>query len=79
MAVAYLYQYLSFKSFVGLPVLATIGLGLGFFLLLWRLIRFSIIPFCRPHDPREYPYWVPGIGHLFSFFQDSDKLLARGR
>ena len=65
--------------FAGLSVTAKLGLGLGLLLLFWRLIRFSILPLFHPSDPQEYPYWLPGIGHLFSFFRDSDKLLARGR
>lgn len=31
-------------------------------LLLWRLYRFTITPVLFPHDPKEYPYWIPIIG-----------------
>ncbi|KAL9020275.1 MAG: hypothetical protein Q9185_002455 [Variospora sp. 1 TL-2023] len=41
--------------------------------------RFTVLPLFNRDDPQEYPYWIPGLGHLFSFFKNSDKLLARGR
>ncbi|KAL8729136.1 MAG: hypothetical protein Q9181_005109 [Wetmoreana brouardii] len=62
-----------------MSITAKVGLGFGIALLLWRFIRFSVLPLYRRTDPQEYPYWLPGVGHLFSFFQNSDKLLERGR
>ena len=79
MAVAQAPQGFLHSSFVGLPVVAKVGLGLALVLLVWRVAKFSVVPLLRPNDPQEYPYWIPGVGHLFSFFQDSDNLLARGR
>jgi hypothetical protein len=29
-------------------------------LLLWRLWRFTIVPFLFPNQPRTLPYWLPG-------------------
>jgi hypothetical protein len=29
-------------------------------LLVWRLLRFTIVPVFRPNEPKEYPYWIPG-------------------
>lgn len=69
----------SVKSISKLHIPISIGLCLGLSLLFWRLVRFTILPLLRPRDPQEYPYWLPGVGHLFSFFQDSDQLLARAR
>lgn len=57
----------------------TFGCAIALALLVWRLIRFTIIPIWRPNEPREYPYWVPGFGHLISFFQNSDRLLQNAR
>ncbi|KAL8718434.1 MAG: hypothetical protein Q9225_004433 [Loekoesia sp. 1 TL-2023] len=62
-----------------MPLAATVGLGFGFALLIWRLLRFSVLPLYFRNDPQEYPHWLPGVGHLFSFFRNSDKLLERGR
>ena len=72
------FQY-SLEFVSRLPTTVVTGVALGLILLLWRLIRFSVLPLLHPVDPQEYPYWLPGIGHLFSFFKDSDRLLARGR
>lgn len=30
-------------------------------LLLWRLWTFSILPALRPNEPKELPYWIPGM------------------
>ena len=73
------FLHTTFESLVWLPIVAKVVLGLTVTLLLWRLVRFSILPLFRPSEPQEYPYWTPFFGHLFAFFQDSDKLLARGR
>ncbi|KAI2469099.1 cytochrome P450 [Annulohypoxylon bovei var. microspora] len=48
-------------------------------LLLWRVWRFTITPFLYPDDPKELPYWVPFLGHLRPFFQDSNALLSRAK
>ncbi|ROT37825.1 cytochrome P450 [Sodiomyces alkalinus F11] len=58
---------------LGLPLLALLSL-LG-----WRLYTFTILPWLYPNDPKEYPYWIPGLGHLRSFFKDSNKLLSDAR
>jgi len=31
-------------------------------LLLWRLYRFTIVPYFYPNEPKEYPYWIPFVG-----------------
>lgn len=28
-------------------------------LLVWRLWRFTVIPWLRPDEPKELPYWIP--------------------
>ncbi|KAJ8124791.1 hypothetical protein O1611_g8848 [Lasiodiplodia mahajangana] len=48
-------------------------------LLLWRSWRFTIIPLLYPNDPKELPYWIPFLGHLQPFFQNSNALLTRAR
>ncbi|PVI01874.1 hypothetical protein DM02DRAFT_654123 [Periconia macrospinosa] len=48
-------------------------------LLLWRLYRFTIVPLIYPNDPKEYPYWIPIIAHLRSFFKNSSQLLDDAR
>ncbi|KAK4197159.1 Abscisic acid 8'-hydroxylase 4 [Triangularia verruculosa] len=46
------------------------------YLLLWRLYTFTIRPWLRPSDPKEYPYWIPVVGHLHSFFKNSSRLIS---
>jgi hypothetical protein len=29
-------------------------------ILVWRLIKFTIVPAFRPNEPKQYPYWIPG-------------------
>lgn len=37
-------------------------LGIALVLLLsWRVVRFTVIPLFYPADPKELPYWVPGM------------------
>ncbi|KAF7876406.1 hypothetical protein EAF04_001498 [Stromatinia cepivora] len=48
-------------------------------LLIWRLYRFTISPIIYPRDPKEYPYWIPVIGHLRSFYHNSSRLLSTVR
>lgn len=48
-------------------------------LLAWRLFAFTILPFLYPRDPKEYPYWIPIVGHLQSFFKNSNDLLSEAR
>ncbi|KAF2675970.1 cytochrome P450 [Lentithecium fluviatile CBS 122367] len=62
-----------------LSAIAKVALFLALVYFLWRLTRFSVIPALHPDEPQEYPYWIPAVGHLFSFFQDSDRLLAQAR
>ena len=62
-----------------LSLFIRVGLGLGLSLLAWRCVRFTVLPILYPDDPQEYPYWIPVLGHLFSFFRNSNKLLARAR
>ncbi|KAI0859747.1 cytochrome P450 [Xylaria cubensis] len=57
--------------------LVSIMLALFVTILLWRLWRFTISPLLYPDDPRELPYWVPFLGHLQPFFQNSNALLTR--
>ncbi|KAK8127855.1 hypothetical protein PG984_008963 [Apiospora sp. TS-2023a] len=45
-------------------------------LLVWRLVRFTIYPYLSPRDPLEYPYWIPIVGHLRSFFRNSNQLIS---
>ena len=33
--------------------------ALAILLLLWRLWRFTVVPFLQPLEPKEIPYWIP--------------------
>ncbi|KAI1464055.1 uncharacterized protein F4812DRAFT_463116 [Daldinia caldariorum] len=46
-------------------------------LLLRILWRFNILPYLHPDSPKEPPYWIPFIGHGFSFFQSADILMSK--
>ncbi|OJZ85868.1 hypothetical protein ASPFODRAFT_189631 [Aspergillus luchuensis CBS 106.47] len=48
-------------------------------LVLWRLLRFSIVPSFYPNDPKELPYWIPFLGHGGAFFSNSNALLSRAQ
>ncbi|KAH3961190.1 hypothetical protein HBI56_209870 [Parastagonospora nodorum] len=48
-------------------------------LLSWRLWRFTIRPRLHPDEPKELPYWIPFIGHVFSFFVDFNGAIEKGR
>ncbi|KAI1418401.1 cytochrome P450 [Hypoxylon sp. FL1857] len=48
-------------------------------LSIWRLLIFTVIPYFYPKDPKEYPYWVPFVGHLHSFFKNSSQLVSEAR
>ncbi|GAB1315261.1 Abscisic acid 8'-hydroxylase 4 [Madurella fahalii] len=50
-----------------------------FSLLLWRFYTFTVAPWLHPTDPKEYPYWVPVVGHLRSFFKNSSRLVSEAR
>jgi hypothetical protein len=47
--------------------------------VLWSVYTFSILPTLRPNEPKELPYSVPILGHLFGFFGNSDTLLTHAR
>ncbi|KAM3064745.1 hypothetical protein ACMFMG_005733 [Clarireedia jacksonii] len=59
------------------PLLKFVVYGL-FTLVTWRFVRFTLIPYFRPNDPKELPYWMPFVGHTFSFFQNPQALLDVG-
>jgi len=44
------YQYTTVPSTV---VLLAAGL------LIWRFLKFTVIPALYPDDPKELPYWIP--------------------
>jgi hypothetical protein len=48
-------------------------------LLLWRALKFHVLPLLHKDDPKEYPYWIPVVGHLRSFSKNSQALLTRAR
>ncbi|KAL4943638.1 hypothetical protein BDV06DRAFT_221090 [Aspergillus oleicola] len=50
-----------------------------FFLMIWRISRFTIIPRYYPDDPKELPYWIPILGHGVAFFSNSNALLSRAK
>ena len=52
---------------------------LSLLLVLWRLVKFTILPALRPDDPKIYPYWIPVLGHLRGFVSNSQGLLTRAR
>ncbi|KAL2751871.1 hypothetical protein ACRALDRAFT_2114777 [Sodiomyces alcalophilus JCM 7366] len=58
---------------LGIPILLLLSL------LAWRVYTFTILPWLYPDDPKEYPYWIPGVGHLGSFFKNSNRLLSEAR
>lgn len=60
------------------PDASAIALG-AITLLSWRIYRFTITPMIYPDDPKELPYWIPGVGHLKSFFTNSSALMSRAR
>ncbi|ROT42880.1 putative cytochrome P450 oxidoreductase [Sodiomyces alkalinus F11] len=45
----------------------------------WWFLRFSLLPSFHRDEPKELPYTLPLLGHLFSFFGDSNALLTRAR
>jgi hypothetical protein len=48
-------------------------------LAIWRLWKFTVIPYLYPNEPKELPYWILFVGHIVAFFQNSQALLSRGR
>ena len=48
-------------------------------LLSWRLWRFMIRPRLYPLEPKEYPYWIPFVGHVAGFFTDFNGTIKNGR
>ncbi len=48
-------------------------------LFLWRFVRFTLSPILHPEQPKEYPYWLPGVGHLGSFLSNAQTLLTESR
>ncbi|KAL4867116.1 hypothetical protein BDV12DRAFT_198464 [Aspergillus spectabilis] len=42
-----------------------------------RIWRFTILPFFRPDEAFELPYWIPYYGHAGVFFADSHKLITK--
>ncbi|TGJ81870.1 hypothetical protein E0Z10_g6893 [Xylaria hypoxylon] len=48
-------------------------------LISWRTWKFTVLPLLYPDRPKEYPYWVPFMGHGRAFFLDSNGLLSRAR
>ncbi len=48
-------------------------------LLSWRLWRFTIRPRLYPLEPKEYPYWIPLLGHVVGFFADFNGTIEKGR
>ncbi|KAF4625071.1 hypothetical protein G7Y89_g13100 [Cudoniella acicularis] len=48
-------------------------------LLLWRFIRFTVLPILRPNAPKELPHWFPS--HNWSYLgilQRSNKVVEKG-
>ena len=54
-----------------------VSLALCLLYCLWRLWAFNIRPLLRPHEPREYPYAIPFLGHGVAFFQNSNDLIEK--
>ncbi|KAF2679174.1 cytochrome P450 [Lentithecium fluviatile CBS 122367] len=63
----------------GIRVAAFIFALLGSALLIWRFLKFTVLPAMRPNLPKEYPYWIPVIGHLRGFVKNSQGLLTQAR
>lgn len=34
---------------------------LGMLVVLWRLWKFTLLPALHPREPKELPYWIPGV------------------
>jgi hypothetical protein len=49
------------------PDISSIALG-GIALVSWRICRFTIIPIVYPDDPKELPYWIPGVSLIANQF-----------
>jgi hypothetical protein len=64
-------SHLGFTSWVSFFSLAL--------LFAWRLWRFTIYPAYHPEEPKELPYWIPGLGHAISYLRDSYSTLTYGR
>ncbi|KAF2464777.1 cytochrome P450 [Lindgomyces ingoldianus] len=45
-------------------------------LLVWRLVRFTLLPKLHPQEPREVPYWTPFLGHAVSYIRNPTKVLT---
>ncbi|KAI5919907.1 putative cytochrome p450 [Camillea tinctor] len=60
-------------------VLTRVIVCLLFVLVFWRTWRFTVLPFLHPDRPKEFPYWVPFVGHGRAFFLDSNGLLSKAR
>lgn len=52
------------------PFSVKICLVLPLVLLFWRFWRFTVLPFIRPNEPQELPYWFPceSFEHLLEIF-----------
>ncbi|MCJ1466039.1 hypothetical protein MMC07_004658 [Pseudocyphellaria aurata] len=70
------YQFHHLVQSFSVSLLAVAGFSL--FLGIWRWWKFSILPRLHPKDPREIPYWIPGLGHTISFLKNAEKVVEYG-
>ncbi|KAF2793410.1 cytochrome P450 [Melanomma pulvis-pyrius CBS 109.77] len=47
--------------------------------LVWRVWTFNISPRLHPERPLIYPYWVPWVGNIASFLQNSNRTITQAR
>ncbi|ORY14742.1 cytochrome P450 [Clohesyomyces aquaticus] len=45
-------------------------------LVLWRFIRFTLLPKLHPEEPVEVPYWLPWVGHARAYISNPTKALT---
>ncbi|PSR97369.1 cytochrome P450 [Coniella lustricola] len=63
---------------IGIPRAWQATLLAVFVLLVWRLWTFTATHIFWPSRPKELPYYIPFLGHVYSFFFSSFELMERG-
>ncbi|KAK8066627.1 cytochrome p450 [Apiospora hydei] len=71
--------YAAWQSLLALghTVLSSYVFTVILLLLSWRVWKFTVYPILHPNEPKEFPCWIPVLGHGFPFFHNSSRLLAK--